>query len=138
MNYRISITSLLFWVSIPDSASTLVSMKLTLDRMRYIFSLIQRCWPAGVVVKNAAFAEGSFWFDSRAGQSRHSDTNRSPPLLRFYEAVLPKCPGVKLQRWTTPLVTSFGRILKIQKYPSEKLKKKKFRKILYPSEKYQK
>ena len=48
-----------------------------------------------VIVGVKDFAAGGVWFDSLVGQIGHSLANDSPPLQRFFEAVL---PNVKLLR----------------------------------------
>ena len=47
-----------------------------------------KCRPVSSVVKHMAFGAGDQGFDSRAGQIEHSVANDSPPLRRFYGAVL--------------------------------------------------
>ena len=42
------------------------------------------------MVKDIAIGAGGSGFDSRAGQIRHNAANGSPPLQRFFGAVLPR------------------------------------------------
>ena len=53
----------------------------------------------GSVVKYIAISAGGLWFESRANQVEPNFANGSPPLRRFFGAVLPRRP---------PLVTRFG------------------------------
>ena len=56
--------------------------------------------------QNNAICAGGLGFDSRAGQIGHSVANGSPPLRRFFGAVLPRRYAEEI--WDPPFVTCFG------------------------------
>ena len=47
-------------------------------------------WPVKVVAKDIAMNEGALRFDSQAGLIGRNVANGSPPLRRFFEALLPR------------------------------------------------
>ena len=52
-------------------------------------NFLQPYRPVGVVVKDTAGGAGGWGFDSRTGKIQHSIAIGSPPLRRFFGAVLP-------------------------------------------------
>ena len=62
------------------------------------------------LIKDIGIGAVDLGFDYRAGQIGYSVANGSPPLRRFFGAVLVRA---ELWRWTPPFVTRFGVILRI-------------------------
>ena len=63
-------------------------------------------WPKFFVM----FRAEGLGFDSRVGLAGRSSTNGSPPLRRFFGAVLPRRLDAKM---APPLVTRFGVIMPV-------------------------
>ena len=75
----------------------LAASNLALKKLKHMSSMLRKLSftdftyvPAGLVVNHIAIVSEGLRFDSQAGKMGRSDANGSPPLLRFFGAVLPR------------------------------------------------
>ena len=69
---------------------------------------------SGVVVKNVAVSSGNLELDSRLGKLGRNAVNGSPPLSRFFGAVLPRHQAAEIDpatRHTTARYCGYNQIL---------------------------